>query len=169
MSSRHILRRFPFLLFSLAFFLVFPAPAFAWDAVVIRVVDGDTLIVAPKNANNPDEAAISVRFYGIDAPEMNQPGGQEARVALAERARPGAIVEIIPVESDRYDRAVGLVFLDGALLNLEQVRKGHAWVYEKYCRASLCGKWKQVAKEARAKQRGLEHFNIENVQMRNGE
>lgn len=157
MSSRHALHRllFPFLLFTLVFLLVFPVPAQAWDAVVIRVVDGDTLLVAPKNVRRPHEAALGVRLYGIDAPELDQPGGQESKAALEQLVRPDTAVEIIPVESDRYDRAVGLVVLHGTLLNLEQIRNGHASVYEKYCRARFCGDWKRVEKEARAQKGDL--------------
>jgi micrococcal nuclease len=37
-----------------------------------RVIDGDTIII-----NN-----THIRLWGIDAPELREPGGQEARIAL---------------------------------------------------------------------------------------
>lgn len=147
MSSRPILSLFP--LFLLASICLFNSPAEAWEGVVIRVIDGDTLVVAPKTAKQPEKVGIGVRLYGIDAPEMHHPGGKDSKAALEALAVPGAPVEIIPVEADRYDRSVGLVLLDGVLLNLEQIRNGNARVDEKYCRARYCGEWKRDEKPAR--------------------
>lgn len=146
-------------LVSIFFFILtslnFPLPAYAWKAVVIRVVDGDTLFVAPKDAKNFEQIQIDVRLYGIDAPELKQPGGQESKVALEQLVSPNSPVEIVSGENDRYDRAVGLVIIDGIFLNFEQIRCGHAWVYEKYCRARFCNKMKQAEKEARHAKQGL--------------
>lgn len=89
-----------------------------------------------------------MRLYGIEAPEMNQPDGKESKAALEILAVPG-VVEIIHVEADRYDRSVGLVLLDGVLLNLEQIRHGYARVDEKYCKARFCGEWRREEKPAR--------------------
>lgn len=142
----------------LSFFLIFQSfidIAHAWDGVVVRVVDGDTLIVAPKDAKQPELLRISVRLYGIDAPELSQPGGKESKAALERLARQGAAVDIIPVEADRYDRAVGVVMFNGVSLNIEQIRNGQAWVYDKYCKARFCGDWQRIEQQARAVKFGL--------------
>src|SRR5687768_7699197 len=47
------------------------------EGTVTRVVDGDTLIVEPANG-----APLTVRVQGIDAPEMCQPHGPQAKQAL---------------------------------------------------------------------------------------
>lgn len=52
--------------------LLVPALAFAGEAVVTRVVDGDTIEGGGRN----------VRLQGIDAPETNQPYGNDATAAL---------------------------------------------------------------------------------------
>jgi len=46
--------------------LVLAVAALAWEAEVIRVVDGDTLVV--RRIDN--DAQTRIRLYGIDAPEM---------------------------------------------------------------------------------------------------
>ena len=58
------------------------AAAQAFDGVVTRVPDGDTLWV------QPDDAArrpLKLRLRGIDAPELCQRWGVQARDALAAR------------------------------------------------------------------------------------
>ena len=44
---------------------------------------------------------------------------------------------------------------DGECLNEEILRAGYAWVYEYYCKARFCGKWSEIEKWAREKEKGL--------------
>lgn len=115
--------------------------------LVIKVIDGDTIDV--KLSSGP----IRVRLYGIDTPERGQPWEDEATAHVRQRVL-GKEVEIEPFEQDRYDRLVGIVFLDGVNINAELVARGDAWAYRRYMRksdAELC------ADEAiaRAAKRGL--------------
>jgi len=92
---------------------------------VVGVTDGDTLTLLV------DREPVRVRLAQIDAPESGQPYGRQAKAALsalafAKRAR----VEV--VDTDRYGRTVGEVFVDEVDLNREMVREGHAWAYTKY-------------------------------------
>lgn len=50
-----------------------PTPAWAWEGQVIRVTDGDTIVVI-----NEDREQVRIRLYGIDAPESDQAFGDEA-------------------------------------------------------------------------------------------
>lgn len=126
---------------------LFPVtPAQAWEGVVVNVHDGDTVVVAPHGATHGD---LSVRLYGIDAPELNQPGGDAARASLAQSVHPGEIVNIIPLSDDRYHRVVALIIHDRQTLNYEQVRQGQAWVYTKYCKARFCREWNDAEQSAR--------------------
>lgn len=127
-------------------------PAWAWEAVVTRVQDGDTLLVAPYGTKHTD---ISVRLYGIDAPELGQEGGRESLNALKQLVRSGDSVSIIPLNEDRYARVVGLVIHEGRTLNYEQVLQGQAWVYARYCKARFCREWTRTEKAARKQHRGL--------------
>lgn len=83
-----------------------PAPLGGIERIVdsrhIRVVDGDTFRYG----------AERVRLRGIDQPELNEPGGQAARLRLAESLRRGPI-HIVPHGRDVCDRLVADVFIDG--------------------------------------------------------
>ena len=90
--------------------------------VVTSVHDGDTITVANQ----------SVRLDSIDAPELTQPYGSQARDNLS------ALVLNKPVtvtfgKKDKYGRVVGTVFgSDCSLVNLQQVQDGAAWYYKAY-------------------------------------
>jgi micrococcal nuclease len=59
---------------------------------------------------------------------------------------------------DRYGRTLAVVFVDGIDANLEQLRSGFAWVYEKYiseASADIQAGYRQAEAEAREQQRGL--------------
>ena len=98
--------------------------AWAFNGTVSGVRDGDTVTVSGKR----------VRLFGIDAPELSQPGGEDARDFLASHAQ-GRTVRVEKKDRDDYGRVVGVVLLpDGTELNALMVKSGHAWVYTKYCR-----------------------------------
>ncbi len=72
------------------------------DGRQIHVADGDTFRSGTER----------VRLRGIDTPELNEPGGQAARLRLEELLRSGP-VRIVPHGRDVYDRTVADVFVDG--------------------------------------------------------
>lgn len=103
------------------------------NATVVRVVDGDTLVV---DADGVDER---VRLIGINTPESvdrNRPVmcfGKEASAHLEELLPEGAPVRLErDVEArDRYDRLLAYVYraADGEFVNLAMVRDGYAQQY----------------------------------------
>jgi micrococcal nuclease len=98
-------------------------------ARVLEVVDGDTIRV------DLDGAVTSIRLIGIDTPETDGPFtdeecfGAEA-TAFAEAALAGREVELTyDVErTDRFDRTLAYVWVDGTLFNERIVREGYALV-----------------------------------------
>lgn len=133
-----------------------PCPAFAWQGLVLDVHDGDTVTVAPGgDASTP----LTIRLYGVDAPELEQPGGVAARSWLAGQLPAGAEVEVIPYGVDRYGRALGLLQCGPVgqrrTLNGNLVAAGHAWVEPRYCRAKFCKAWTRLQREAHASGLGL--------------
>jgi len=94
---------------------------------VTRVIDGDTVDVLLASGR------IRVRLQGIDAPERDQPGGQEAQQWLRQRLLDHA-VQLEPVSQDRYARMVAVVHADGGVVNEELLQAGHAWAYRHYLR-----------------------------------
>jgi micrococcal nuclease len=93
-----------------------------YEARVSRVSDGDTLWVKPL-AGGPYR---KLRLEGLDAPEICQPGGVEAREALAARVL-GQVVTVRVRAFDDYGRAVARVEHGSVDVGGRLVREGHAW------------------------------------------
>lgn len=139
---------FPPVLFTCLFLLT--SIAFSWQGKVVHVTDGDTLIVLK------DRKEVDVRLYGVDTPEKGQPSGTKAKRFTASMAA-NERVEVEVKDQDRYGRVVALVYIegDGECLNVELVRSGHAWVYERYCHIRDCDHWQTLEKQARVGEKGL--------------
>jgi len=71
------------------------------DGRQVHVVDSDTFRYG----------AERVRLRGINTPELNEPGGQAAKLRLEELLRSGP-VRIVPHGRDVYDRLVADVIVD---------------------------------------------------------
>lgn len=130
--------------------LFWPITAWSFEALFIRAIDGDSI----KVVNLSTRSETSIRLYGIDAPEYNQPHGQAAKQFVEQViGDPGARLQIKKMGKS-YDRIVGMVKLsDGRILNQMIIQAGLAWVYDKYCRKDFCTEWRCDLYMAR--QRGL--------------
>jgi len=55
----------------------------------------------------------------------------------------GKTVDVKPIDTDRYGRAVGILIYAGGTMNLnaEILRSGYAWVYDKYFKRPECKIW----------------------------
>lgn len=97
------------------------------EAVVISVVDGDTIRVMYQGSIE------SVRFIGIDAPEHDQgEWGERATNRLKSLVPPGSVVilEFDVQRRDKYNRLLGYVFTrDGLFVNEIMLREGLAMLY----------------------------------------
>jgi endonuclease YncB( thermonuclease family) len=107
----------------------------AWaneTCLVVGVSDGDTLTArcgAPSSFRQ-----VKVRLAEIDAPEKRQAFGQLAKLSLSALCY-GAWATIAAEKRDRYGRTVAKVECHGQDVNAEQVRRGMAWVYQRYAPA----------------------------------
>lgn len=131
--------------------LFLAAPCLAWSGRVHGVHDGDSIDVT-----NAEGALVTLRLYGIDAPEAKQSFGFQARQRLRKLVSRRS-VEVSVLDTDRYGRNVALVRLaDGTHVNEEMVRAGLAWVYDAYCQdEAVCALLRQAQAEARTAGRGL--------------
>jgi endonuclease YncB( thermonuclease family) len=91
------------------------------EGVIAKVIDGDSLVLQPKTG-----APIEVRLRDIDAPEICQAGGPEAK-AMLERLALGKEAALATAGRDTYGRTVGLVTVEGQSLSKQMVAEGHAW------------------------------------------
>jgi micrococcal nuclease len=96
-------------------------PAEGQDVRVIRVIDGDTIVV---------EGDVQVRYIGIDTPEITGepqcygPEASEANRALVEGRRVRLVAD--ERDADDYGRLLRYVYADGVLVNLKLVSDGYA-------------------------------------------
>jgi len=102
-----------------------------FHAPVIGVSDGDTLTVLR------DRQQIRVRLSEIDAPEKKQPFGQRSKQSLSElcfgvEAQIQVIGQAKKYSATDMPRQVARVECRGVNVNVEQVRRGMAWVYDQY-------------------------------------
>lgn len=90
-----------------------------------RVVDGDTLTVI----NQRDNREVRLRFWGINAPDVNECYTEEARILLARLL--GSSVPRLEVKGyDGYGRILANVFVDKDDLSQKMVELGAAKVYD---------------------------------------
>lgn len=119
------------------------------EGKVSRVVDGDSLWVEPAAPAAP----VELRLEGIDAPEICQAWGPEAKRALADLVQ-GKQVSVRTVGRDTHGRTLGTLFLGEQNINKLLVQEGHAWSSRyKYDR----GPYVADERMARALSRGLNH------------
>ncbi|MCX8018848.1 MAG: thermonuclease family protein, partial [Rhodocyclaceae bacterium] len=89
---------------------------------IARVHDGDTLTLATSGKR------IAIRLSGIDAPELAQPYGAQARAALASLAL-GREAVAHCVGRDRYGRYLCHLEVGIDDVSARLVADGHAWSY----------------------------------------
>jgi endonuclease YncB( thermonuclease family) len=105
--------------------LVFVTPFFSqaqWKGEVIKVIDGDTYKVVKK-----DGSQTTVRLFGVDCPEKNQPYGSKAEIKVSKKIK-GKTVSLEKVETGPYNRLICKVRYKSRLINQFLVKKGLAWV-----------------------------------------
>ena len=111
-----------------ALVLLLPCPAGAWQAKVVRVIDGDSLVVSERGRQ------VAVELYGVDCPEPGQPYAKSARNFTADMLSKRT-VEVQVLENNQDGSVLALVtdFHEGVNLNQELVRNGLAWVVRDHC------------------------------------
>lgn len=97
---------------------------------VVRVIDGDTIVVALDGQNE------RVRYIGIDTPEMNDERPAIRRRAVAARGANARLVagrrvrlELDAERRDRFGRLLAYVWVGDTMVNEALVRAGHAAPY----------------------------------------
>ncbi|ECH3612143.1 thermonuclease family protein [Campylobacter upsaliensis] len=106
---------------------------------VSKVIDGDTIeLLAKTSKENPYNHIIKlkIRLYGIDAPELKQAYGKEAKEFLSALVLKQEVSLIIE-NKDKYERIVGTLFLKGQDINKEMVKNGYAHAYESFSKKYL--------------------------------
>ena len=140
-----------------------PGSSQRWE--VANVVDGNTLTVRAEGKED------RIRLCGINAPELSQPVGNDAREKLRSLiSAAGNQLIVVPSERDRNGLLLAEVFVSAGkgteeekLLNYEMVQAGMARHYKEY--SDRCPNGSEILadaeKEAKSKQVGLWSLNNE--------
>ena len=119
---------------------------------VVAVPDGDSIIVIDEQRRQH-----RVRLAGIDAPENGQRFSNRSRDHLSALVRRHH-VRVVWHKRDSYERLVGVVYLEGRDINLEQIHAGYAWWYRGFAGEqsyATRGLYARAESEARQERRGL--------------
>ena len=114
--------------------------------------DGDTIHVTDARGR-----LHRIRVQGIDAPEMDQAFGVDAKRYMRRRVL-GKDVTVDVAARDIYGREVGLVLCDGKDVGLAEVRDGLAWFdapYANELREDDRARYAAAEANARAAKRGI--------------
>lgn len=121
---------------------------FGTTAKVTRIIDGDTF---------ETETGEKVRLVGINAPEISDIFGQEAKQYLSyliENKTVDLQHDIISNDRDRYQRLLRYVILDGVDINMKMISDGFAFASLKY-KFSKSIDYEHAQLEARETNKGI--------------
>ena len=105
------------------------------EVAMVRVVDGDTIIVASRERAAP----FRVRFLGVDTPEINGRCAREIKLAKAASKRTSALLPIgarmilrsnaARFNLDKYGRVLARIERNGLDIGQTLLNEGHARVW----------------------------------------
>lgn len=139
----------------LALALLVPVLAFAqktpqgvtYDAKIVRVNDGDTVVIAAPFLPAPLKPELAVRVFGVDTPEKGfraQCPSEDQRGQAATAFTKNAVAttqkhQVILYGWDKFGgRVLGDIVLNGVSLRAELIRNGFAREYYGEAKQSWC-------------------------------
>lgn len=135
--------------------LALPALAFAqktpqgvmYDAQILSVTDGDTVVIAAPFLPAPLKPQLAVRVFGVDTPEKGHRAkcpqenerGQAATAFTKDMINKAQKRQVILMDWDKYGgRVLGDVLLDGKSLRVALITNGFAREYYGEAKTSWC-------------------------------
>jgi|CXWL01.1.fsa_nt_gi endonuclease YncB( thermonuclease family) len=106
--------------------LSFPSFAEELTGKIVAIADGDTVTLL-----TPQMEEIKIRLAAIDAPEKDQPFGQKSKQMLSDLIF-NRQVRLDAIDTDKYGRTVGHIYLADSDINMLMVSQGGAWAYRQY-------------------------------------
>lgn len=129
------------------------------QAIVHRIIDGDTLVVKFGSKEQ------TLRLGCIDTPERGEaPFYKQATDRLAQLAPVGQTISVSFAEqgTDRYGRKVTEIYRNGQSINLQLVREGKAIIYCEYFYNCSGSRQSYLSAQQAAKNEGLGIWNRNN-------
>jgi endonuclease YncB( thermonuclease family) len=139
----------------LAVLLLVPVLAFAqktpkgvvYDAQILRVSDGDTVVIAAPFLPQPLKPELAVRIYGVDTPEKGHRGqcdsekqrGEAASVFTKNLVQASQQRQVVLYGWDKFGgRVLGDIILNGQSLRAQLIANGFAREYYGDAKLSWC-------------------------------
>jgi len=144
-------------IFVILFLFVCECRSFAFKSKVIRVIDGDTIVI---------QSGEKIRYIGMDTPEMKDPRPQVRYFAQKAKEVNANLVlnKIIDIEFDvekydKYKRLLAYIYVGKTMVNAYLLKEGYASVLtippnvkyqeyflklQKYARENNKGFWKEL-------------------------
>ncbi len=122
-------------------------PGVIYDAVLTRVIDGDTVAFKADWLPEPLKKELSLRVYGVDTPEKGHRAQcpKEAQLGELASAFTKQIIsqsqrrQVVLMDWDKYGgRVLGDVVLDGKSLRMLLIQNGYAREYYGEAKTSWC-------------------------------
>lgn len=118
-----------------------------YDAQIVRVSDGDTIVISAPFLPQPLKPELAVRIYGVDTPEKGFRGqcdsekqrGEAASAFTKQAVATTKKHQVILYSWDKFGgRVLGDMILDGVSLRAELIRNGFAREYYGDAKQSWC-------------------------------
>ena len=118
-----------------------------YDAVITRVIDGDTVAFQANFLPDPLKKELSIRVFGVDTPEKGHRAqcesenvrGQAASAFTKAQINAATKRQVILMDWDKYGgRVLGDVLLDGKSLRQMLIQNGYAREYYGEAKQTWC-------------------------------
>jgi endonuclease YncB( thermonuclease family) len=122
-------------------------PGVTYDAVITRVIDGDTVAFQADFLPAPLKKELSIRVFGVDTPEKGfraqcpseAQRGEAASAFTKQLIAASQKRQIVLMAWDKYGgRVLGDVILNGVSLRQQLIANGHAREYYGEAKTSWC-------------------------------
>jgi len=122
-------------------------PGVTYDAVITRVIDGDTVAFQADFLPAPLKKELSIRVYGVDTPEKGHRAqcaseaqrGEAASAFTKQMIAASQQRQVVLMDWDKYGgRVLGDVILNGVSLRQQLIANGFAREYYGEAKTSWC-------------------------------
>jgi len=122
-------------------------PGVTYDAVITRVIDGDTVAFQASFLPAPLKPELSIRVYGVDTPEKGfraqcpseAQRGEAASAFTKQMIANSQQRQVVLMDWDKYGgRVLGDVILNGVSLRQQLIANGFAREYYGEAKTSWC-------------------------------
>ena len=122
-------------------------PGVTYDAVITRVIDGDTVAFQADFLPEPLKKELSIRVFGVDTPEKGFRAacpseahrGEAASAFTKQAVNQASKRQVVLMDWDKYGgRVLGDVLLNGQSLRVMLIQQGFAREYYGEAKTSWC-------------------------------